>query len=177
MNEEIEVEPNLAASSIAIMANNGDKVLHKEFFNKYTNSQIPQEKIRFLYSLSEFKSSDLAEETLKMALSKKIKNQDAPYLIATTLRNYRHSLIAWNFIEDNWKKINEIFPNNTIPRMFGGIKSISDEGLAKRVSSFFEKNPIPQGQKTIDQNIEKMKINLKFVDNQSKILNNWLNNK
>ena len=61
--------------------------------------------------------------------------------------------------------------------MFGGIKSISDEGLAKRVSSFFEKNPIPQGQKTIDQNIEKMKINLKFVDNQSKILNNWLNNK
>ena len=90
--------------------------------------------------------------------------------------NYRHSLIAWNFIEDNWKKINEIFPNNTIPRMFGGIKSISDEGLAKRVSSFFEKNPIPQGQKTIDQNIEKMKINLKFVDNQSKILNNWLNN-
>ena len=177
LNEEIEVEPNLAASSIAIMANNGDKVLHEEFFNKYTNSQIPQEKIRFLYSLSEFKSSDLAEETLKMALSKKIKNQDAPYLIATTLRNYRHSLIAWNFIEDNWKKINEIFPNNTIPRMFGGIKSISDEGLAKRVSSFFEKNPIPQGQKTIDQNIEKMKINLKFVDNQSKILNNWLNNK
>ena len=55
LNEEIEVEPNLAASSIAIMANNGDKVLHKEFFNKYTNSQIPQEKIRFLYSLSEFK--------------------------------------------------------------------------------------------------------------------------
>ena len=48
LNEEIEVEPNLAASSIAIMANNGDKDLHKEFFNKYTNSQIPQEKIRFL---------------------------------------------------------------------------------------------------------------------------------
>ena len=61
--------------------------------------------------------------------------------------------------------------------MFGGIKSISDNKLANRVNIFFEKNPIPQGQKTIDQNIEKMKINLKFVDNQSKILNNWLNNK
>ena len=169
-----DVEPNLAASAIAIMANNGDEQLHKQFFDKYTNSQIPQEKIRFLYSLSEFKSNDLAKETLDMAISKKIKNQDAPYLIATTLRNYRHSLTAWNFIEENWKKINEIFPNNTIPRMFGGIKSISDNKLANRVNIFFEKNPIPQGQKTIDQNIEKMNINLKFVDNQSKVLNNWL---
>ena len=172
-----DVEPNLAASAIAIMANNGDKQLHEQFLDKYTNSQIPQEKIRFLYSLSEFKSNDLANKTLEMAISKKIKNQDAPYLIATTLRNFRHSLTTWNFIEENWKKINEIFPNNTIPRMFGGIKSISDNNLANRVNIFFEKNPIPQGQKTIDQNIEKMNINLKFVDNQSKILNNWLGSK
>ncbi len=172
-----DVEPNLAASAIAIMANNGDKQLHEQFLDKYTNSQIPQEKIRFLYSLSEFKSNGLAKKTLEMAISKKIKNQDAPYLIATTLRNFRHSLTTWNFIEENWKKINEIFPNNTIPRMFGGIKSISDNNLANRVNIFFEKNPIPQGQKTIDQNIEKMNINLKFVDNQSKILNNWLGSK
>ena len=122
------------------MANNGDKQLHEQFLDKYTNSQIPQEKIRFLYSLSEFKSNDLANKTLEMAISKKIKNQDAPYLIATTLRNFRHSLTTWNFIEENWKKINEIFPNNTIPRMFGGIKSISDNNLANRVNIFFEKN-------------------------------------
>ena len=132
-----DVEPNLAASAIAIMANNGDKQLHEQFLDKYTNSQIPQEKIRFLYSLSEFKSNDLANKTLEMAISKKIKNQDAPYLIATTLRNFRHSLTTWNFIEENWKKINEIFPNNTIPRMFGGIKSISDNKLANRVNIFF----------------------------------------
>ena len=46
--------------------------------------------------------------------------------------------------------------------------------LAERISLFFDKNPVPQGQKTIDQNLEKMKINLKFVDHQSIILNNWL---
>lgn len=173
-NNRDSVEPNLAAASIAIMANNGDENLHNEFFNKYLETQIPQEKIRFLYSLSDFKSSDLINKTLEISLTEKIKNQDAPYLIATTLRNYRHSNIAWDFIEKNWKKINDIFPNNTIPRMFGGIKSISDNDLANRVDLFFEKNPIPQGQKTIDQNIEKMKINLKFVEYQSKLLNNWL---
>ena len=58
--------------------------------------------------------------------------------------------------------------------MFGGIKSVSDKELAERISLFFDKNPVPQGQKTIDQNLEKMKINLKFVDHQSIILNNWL---
>ena len=116
----------------------------------------------------------MIKETLKLSLSEKIKNQDAPYLIATAIRNYRHTNTAWNFVEQNWEKINKIFPNNTIPRMFGGIKSVSDKELAERISLFFDKNPVPQGQKTIDQNLEKMKINLKFVDHQSIILNNWL---
>ena len=174
LNDKNSVEPNLAASAIAIIAQNGDKDLHTEFFEKYTSSQIPQEKIRFLFSLSEFKSNDLIKETLKLSLSEKIKNQDAPYLIATAIRNYRHTKTAWNFVEQNWEKINKIFPNNTIPRMFGGIKSVSDKELAERISLFFDKNPVPQGQKTIDQNLEKMNINLKFVDHQSKILNNWL---
>ena len=174
LNDKNSVEPNLAASAIAIIAQNGDKDLHSEFFEKYTSSQIPQEKIRFLFSLSEFKSNDLIKETLKLSLSEKIKNQDAPYLIATAIRNYRHTKTAWNFVEQNWEKINKVFPNNTIPRMFGGIKSVSDKELAERISLFFDKNPVPQGQKTIDQNLEKMNINLKFVDHQSKILNNWL---
>ena len=173
LSDKNSVEPNLAASAIAVIAQNGDKELHTEFFEKYTSTQIPQEKIRFLFSLTEFKSNDLIKETLKLSLSEKIKNQDAPYLIATAIRNYRHTNTAWNFVEQNWEKINKIFPNNTIPRMFGGIKSVSDKELAERIS-LFDKNPVPQGQKTIDQNLEKMKINLKFVDHQSIILNNWL---
>ena len=39
---------------------------------------------------------------------------------------------------------------------------------------FFKNNPIPQGQKTIDQNLEKMYQNINFVNYQKEKFNNWL---
>ena len=112
---------------------------------------------------------------MKSSISKTIKNQDAPYLIASTLRNYIHTNKTWSFIENNWNEINDKFPNNSIPRIFGGVRSISDKNLAIKVKDFFSKNPIPQGQKTIDQNLEKMFINIKFVEYQKIHLDNWIN--
>ena len=80
----------------------------------------------------------------------------------------------WDFIENNWAKIVNKFPDNAVPRMFGGIKLISDNKLANRINLFFKNNPIPQGQKTIDQNLEKMYQNINFVDHQKGKLNDWL---
>ena len=130
--------------------------------------------MRFLFSLAEFRDPKLLDKTLNSSLSEDIKNQDAPYLIAYTLRNYRHSEKTWDFIENNWAKIVEKFPDNAVPRMFGGIKLISDNKLANRINLFFKNNPIPQGQKTIDQNLEKMYQNINFVDHQKGKLNDWL---
>ena len=170
-----KIDPNLAAAAIAVLASNGNEDLYEDFFKRHINAKTPQDKLRFLFSLTEFKDEKLLDRTLKSSISKTIKNQDAPYLIASTLRNYIHTNKTWSFIENNWKEINDKFPNNTIPRIFGGVKSISDKNLAIKVEDFFSRNPIPQGQKTIDQNLEKMTINIMFVEYQKKILENWIN--
>ena len=170
-----KVDPNLAAAAIAVLASNGNEDLYEDFFKRHINAKTPQDKLRFLFSLTEFKDEKLLQKTLKSSISKTIKNQDAPYLIASTLRNYIHTNKTWSFIENNWNEINDKFPNNSIPRIFGGVRSISDKNLAIKVKDFFSKNPIPQGQKTIDQNLEKMFINIKFVEYQKIHLDNWIN--
>jgi len=173
-SDKPSIDPNIIASAIASVAHYGNEKTYEEYFSKYKDGKTPQEKMRFLYSLAEFRDPKLLDKTLKASLSKEIKNQDAPYLIAYALRNYRHSQKTWDFIENNWSKIIEKFPDNTVPRMFGGIKLISDYKLANRINLFFKNNPIPQGQKTIDQNLEKMYQNINFVDYQKGKLNDWL---
>jgi len=168
------IDPNITASAIASVAHHGNEKTYAEYFSKYIDGETPQEKMRFLYSLAEFKHPKLLEKTLTASLSDNIKNQDAPYLIAYALRNYRHSEKTWSFIENNWADIIKKFPDNAVPRIFGGIKIISNEKLADRINLFFKNNPIPQGQKTIDQNLEKMYQNINFVNYQKEKLNAWL---
>ena len=173
-SNKTSIDPNMTASAIASVAHYGNEKTYKEYFSKYADGETPQEKMRFLYSLAEFRDPKLLDKTLNSSLSEDIKNQDAPYLIAYTLRNYRHSEKTWDFIENNWAKIVNKFPDNAVPRMFGGIKLISDNKLANRINLFFKNNPIPQGQKTIDQNLEKMYQNINFVNHQKGKLNDWL---
>ena len=167
-------DPNITASAIASVAYYGNEKTYRDYFQKYTDGETPQEKMRFLYSLAEFRDTKLLEKTLNASLSKEIKNQDAPYLIAYALREYRHCEKTWNFIEKNWKDIIKKFPDNTIPRIFGGIKIISNIELADKINLFFKNNPIPQGQKTIDQNLEKMYQNINFVNYQKEKFNDWI---
>ena len=168
------IDPNITASAIASVAYYGNESTYRDYFQKYTEGETPQEKMRFLYSLAEFRDTKLLEKTLDASLSEEIKNQDAPYLIAYALRDYRHCEKTWSFIEKNWKDIIKKFPDNTIPRIFGGIKIISNIELADKINLFFKNNPIPQGQKTIDQNLEKMYQNINFVNYQKEKFNNWL---
>ena len=133
-SNKTSIDPNMTASAIASVAHYGNEKTYKEYFSKYADGETPQENMRFFYSLAEFRDPKLLDKTLNSSLSEDIKNQDAPYLIAYTLRNYRHSEKTWDFIENNWEKIVEKFPDNAVPRMFGGIKLISDNKLANRIN-------------------------------------------
>ena len=54
----------------------------------------------------------------------------------------------------------EKFPQNSIPRMVGGIRSLSTPVIAEEIRDFFAQHPIPQGQLTLEQHLEKMTVNV-----------------
>ena len=51
--------------------------------------------------------------------------------------------------------------------MVGGIRSLSTPKLAAEVTQFFEEHPIPQGQQTLDQHLEKLQVNVKLRERES----------
>ncbi|MBM31747.1 MAG: hypothetical protein CL764_02695 [Chloroflexi bacterium] len=156
------VEANSLAATISVLSNNGDSNLYNEFLNLYLNSSTPQDEMRFLFALSSFQNIDNFINTLELSLSEKVRTQNAPYLLGQTLRNKKHFSVSWNFIEKNWDIINDKFPENSIPRLLTGIRSITDEETSKKIKTFLKNNKVPQGQKTVDQHIEKLNINVKF---------------
>ena len=59
------------------------------------------------------------------------------------------------------------FPDNTHVRMLAGITALSTPELAREIEEFFKTHHVKQGQKTLDQHLERLQINLAFRQRES----------
>jgi puromycin-sensitive aminopeptidase len=153
-------EPELVAAATNVVAATGDAQDYEWFLNKYTNATTPQERIRMLYALAEFNSEELMERTTAFAFTDAVKTQDAPFLLNRCIANRHHGVVAWAAVRKNWVKANKEFPGNTIVRMISSVTTLNSESLEAEVQAFFSEHTIPQATKTLDQVLERQRVNV-----------------
>ena len=59
----------------------------------------------------------------------------------------------------HWDEANAAFPSNTIVRMIDSVKLLTEERVAADVQAFFAEHPIEQAAKTLDQVLERQRVN------------------
>jgi aminopeptidase N len=161
------VEPNIAAAATGVVASKGGSDEYEVFLGKYQDPSTPQEERRYQLALSAFPGEAEMDRTLAMSLDGTVRTQDAPYLLAVCMRNKEQGSRAWEFIKDNWDKINKDFPSNSIVRMISGVTSLSKSGQAEDVYAYFEDHEVPQGQLTLQQTLEKLRVNVALRERES----------
>ena len=165
-----ESDPELVAASTTVVAATGDTSDYEWFVDKFTNAPTPQEKVRMLYALAEFDDVELMKRTCRLAFSGDVKSQDAPFLLARCIANKNHGDIAWASVQENWTYANDTFPGNTIVRMVSTITTLNTEALETQVNAFFSEHPIPQATKTLEQALERQKVNVALRSRESATL-------
>ena len=153
------IDPNVAGAVIGITAAAGTADDHAAFLQRYKTSASPQESLRYLYALAGFRQSELADQTLAMTLSGDIRTQNAPFVLLLLLNNRDVSEQAWEFVKGEWETILERFPDNTISRFLGGITNLCTPALAADVPAFLAEHPVPQGARTVEQHLERQRVN------------------
>ncbi|MDQ3543714.1 MAG: hypothetical protein M3431_07625, partial [Actinomycetota bacterium] len=58
-----------------------------------------------------------------------------------------------------WDEANATFPSNTIVRMIDSVKLLTTQPVVADVQGFFAEHPIPQAAKTLDQVLERQRVN------------------
>jgi aminopeptidase N len=160
-------EPNVVAAATGVVASHGDSAQYEVFLDKHHNPSTPQEERRYQSALAAFPGEVEMERTLAMTLDGTIRTQDAPYLLAVAMRNKEHGHLAWEFIKDNWDQVNKDFPSNSIVRMLSGVTSLSKPEQAADVIAFFDDHEVPQGQLTLQQTLEKLRVNVALRERES----------
>ena len=164
------VDPSLSSAALTASATLGDVALHERLVERFGAAENPQDRERILRSLARFRDPDALARTLELSLSGSVRTQDAPYLLGETLANRDNGAAAWAFVSGRWDEVNERFPDNSIPRLIGGIRSVRDRALAGEVAAFLDEHPIPQGALQVRQHIERMWVTVALAEREASLL-------
>jgi puromycin-sensitive aminopeptidase len=159
MLADASTDPELAAAAAAAVASIGTDADFDEYLQRFRTADTPQLRLRFMYALAEFPAEEQIRRTIDLALSSDVKSQDAPFLLNRCIANRWHGAMAWENVHRQWPQLLERFPSNTIVRMVGSITTLTTPHVVADVQSFFSEHPIPQATKTLEQLLERQRIN------------------
>ncbi len=159
ITDPTSVDPELAAAATSVVAATGGVDTFDRMRQRFSTGATPQEKLRNLYALAEFDDEALVLATCEFAMTSAVKTQNAPFLLHRAIANRRHGHLAWAFVCDHWEAANERFPANTIVRMVDAVKLLNTPELVDDAAAFFAAHPIDQGAKTLDQILERQRVN------------------
>ena len=129
---------------------------------RYREPATPQEELRYLNGLAQFPDVALSMRTFELALSE-VRTQNAPYVIGALLGNRVAGPAAWERLKGSWERVLDRFPVNSHSRMLGGVRLLcGDPALADDVATFLTEHPLPSGQRSVDQALERLQVNVAF---------------
>jgi aminopeptidase N len=159
----VALDPDLAAAILNVVGSSGGSEDYETFLEHYRHPTTPQEEMRYLYALASFTDPSLAARTFELALTE-VRSQDAPFLIQLLLANRDNGPAAWARVVEHWDELVSRIPTNILPRMLGGVTALCrDPQLAGAIGAFVRAHPLPIGQRTVDQTLERLDINVSFA--------------
>ncbi|NNN01830.1 MAG: M1 family metallopeptidase [Acidimicrobiaceae bacterium] len=155
---------DLARTILRIVANQNRPGDYETFLERYRNAASPQEEQRYQWGLAEFPDETTALDAAEKCFSE-FRNQDAPIVLGILSRNETTGPSVWRFTTSRWAEAVEKFPPNTLTALALGIPTfIRDAAFADQVEQFHAQNTLSGEQRTVDQQIERMRIGLTFAD-------------
>jgi puromycin-sensitive aminopeptidase len=156
------VDASLAAASVAVVSATGDAEDFERFLARSKDAPTPQEQLRYLYALADFRHPDLIDRALDLALSEEVRSQNAPFLLGRAMANRDEGDRAWRFVKEHWEEVNRRLPPNTIIYLADGVRFLSTPEREADVQAFFDEHDIPQARKMLKQVLERQRINVAF---------------
>jgi puromycin-sensitive aminopeptidase len=170
--------PDLRGVVFALAAQSGGQDVYDSIWQLEGETDLAEEKIRLLMSLSRFQQPDLLTAALEDSLSSKVRSQDTVTLVASIAANPMGRDLAWDFVKSNWTEFDRRYGGGGfgLMRLVSICSHFSSQGKADEVDSFFAEHPAPAAERTIRQALERVKLNIKWLEINRPLLTDWFAN-
>jgi puromycin-sensitive aminopeptidase len=152
-------DPSLAAASVAIVADGGGPAEYEVYLDARNSRPTPQEQLRYLFALPDFRDAGLMDRTLELGLGDEVRPQNAPWLFARAMANREQGTRAWRFVRDHWGEIVARCAPSTIVFAAEGVRYLTTPELVEDAAAFFSRHPITQSALQLEQTLERQRVN------------------
>ena len=167
--------PDLRGVVFALAAQSGGKDVYDQIWGLEGETDLAEEKIRLLMSLTRFQRPELLNSTLADSLSAKVRSQDSITLVAGVAANPKGRDLAWEFVKDNWAEFDRRYGGGGfgLMRLVSICSHFNSQEKADEVDSFFAEHPAPAAERTIRQALERVRLNIKWLEQNRQELTDW----
>ncbi len=156
------VDPSLAAASVAIVAAGGTREDYERYVEAIARARTPQEELRYLYALPDFRDPVLVQRTVEKALTADVRAQNTPAVLARAVANRDHGARAWAFVKEHWDEIVARLNPTTVVYVADGVRYLTEPEQVEDAATFFAEHPIPQSGLMLRQILERQRVNEAF---------------
>jgi puromycin-sensitive aminopeptidase len=158
----VPLDPDTEDSVLGVVASQLRDADYETCLARYRSPATPQEELRYLTALAAFPDVRLAVRTFDLALGE-VRTQNAPYLLMSLLGNRIGGPAVWERLTGAWDEVLERFPANSHSRMLAGVRALcGDDALARAVRDFLTNHPVRTGQRSVEQTLERLAVNVGF---------------
>ena len=169
------VHPDLRGVVFSLAAQAGDRTTYDQLWELEERASLQEEKIRLLLAMSRFQDVELLKDTLERALSSRVRSQDTITVVAGVAANPAGREPAWEFVKSNWAEFDRRYGGGGfgLMRLVSIVNSFTTEERMADVERFFADNPAPAAERTIRQALERMRLNIRWLEQNRQALNAW----
>ena len=176
MQDRESLAPDLRGVVFALAAQGGGKEVYDQIWQLEGETDLAEEKIRLLMALSRFQEPEILNAALADTLSPKVRSQDSITLVAGVAANPKGRDLAWEFVKDNWVEFDRRYGGGGfgLMRLVSICSHFNSQEKANEVDSFFAEHPAPAAERTIRQALERVRLNIKWLEQNRQELSDWL---
>ena len=127
-------------------------------------------------ALTRFSDLELLRETLERSLSNEVRSQDTIFVVAGVASNLKGRDLAWDFIKSNWPEFDRRYGSGGfgLMRLVSVCGNFTTQDKLADVESFFTENPTPAAERTIRQALERIRLNIGWLERNREEVAGWL---
>ena len=168
------VDPTLRETALAVAARNGDAQLFEKLLHVYETSTNPEFQVSALRRLAEFEDPNLVERALDLAVSDKVRNQDAAFQLSLALTIDQNRAQAWQFIQTHWDKVQTQFTANMGATLVASTQAFCSQSDRDNVEQFFATHKVAAADVSLRHAIELINGCIELRALQEPELKSWL---
>ena len=159
-----------------LAAENGGRSEYERLQRMYRREPLQEERGRIGRALGCFRQPSLLARTLRFAISKHVRAQNTPGILAAVWANPCGRELAWRFLRRHWKFLLARYGQggHTLPRLVKPIGVLASRTQAVHVRRFFKRAGAPGAERAVKQVVERIESNADWLRRDGKKIARWL---